>query len=386
MKLITATPDLIDACDSLSKAPFVTVDTEFLRETTFWPKLCLIQMAGPAGAYVIDPLASGIDLGAFWGLMANQDIVKVFHAARQDIEIIHHETGGVPTPVFDSQIAAMVCGFGEQISYMNLVKRITGNSLDKSSRFTDWARRPLSEKQLSYALGDVTHLRDIYLSLKKELAETGRTAWLEEEMAVLTARETYQLDPVDAWKRLKLKVKNRKSLSILMSVAEWRERLAQSQNIPRSRILRDDALYDIANQAPVTSKELSELRSVNGGFVRSARARPLLQAVKDGLERDMALTPKLPQSKPMSAQALATLELLKVLLKSAAARHRVAPRMIADSSDLEKLAREDKPDIPALKGWRKELFGDDALKLKRGELALKLERGDVHVMAINAGE
>ena len=380
MELITKTHDLIDACDTLSKAPFLTVDTEFLRETTFWPKLCLIQMAGPEGEFIVDPLSSNLDLEPFWALMSNSGVVKVFHAARQDIEIIHRETSKIPFPLFDSQVAAMVCGFGEQISYMNLVKKITGTSLDKSSRFTDWARRPLSEKQLKYAIGDVTHLRKIYESLMEELSATGRGSWLEEEMAVLTNRETYQIEPENAWKRLKLKVKNRKALAVLMSIAKWREQMAQSQNIPRNRILRDDALYDIANQAPVTVKELGELRSINGGFLRSSRVKSLLEAVREGLERDMQQVPKLPSKKPMSAQALATLELLKVLLKSSSARHRVAPKMIANAEDLEKLARVDMPDIPALKGWRKQLFGDEALRLKRGELALTLSQGEVCVI------
>ena len=380
MKLITTTPDLQAACAELEKSQFVTVDTEFMREQTFWPKLCLVQLAAPDVEFIVDPMSPTIDLAAFWSLMTNESVVKVFHAARQDIEIVFRETGSVPHPVFDTQVAAMVCGFGEQISYMNLVKKITGASLDKSSRFTDWTRRPLSEKQLDYAIGDVTHLREIYTKLKAELESSKRASWLAEEMAILTNHATYEQKPIDAWQRLKLKVKNRKSLAILMSIAQWREEAAQSQNVPRNRILRDDALYDIANQGPKNAQDLSKLRSINDGFVRSARAKGLIEAISAGAKRDLETVPKLPHNEPLSAKALATLELLKVLLKASAAQHGVATKLIADASDLEKLARDGTPDIPALKGWRKELFGNDALKLKRGEVALTLSNGDVRLI------
>ncbi len=276
--------------------------------------------------------------------------MKVFHAARQDIEIVWSEAGLIPTPVFDTQIAAMVCGFGESVSYVNLVKKITGRDLDKSSRFTDWSRRPLSEKQLVYALGDVTHLRDIYLALKTELESTNRASWLDEEMAELTAVSTYESHPENAWQRLKMRVKNRKSLAVLIELAAWRERLAQAQDVPRGRILRDEALYDIANQIPTSAEQLSELRTLSEGFSRSQRAKEIIDAVKKGLARDVKTLPSLNHSAPMSAEATATTELLKVLLKACAARHRVAPRLIADSSDLERIANEAEPDVPALKG------------------------------------
>lgn len=380
MDVITNTADLKALCEKLSDSDHVTVDTEFLREQTFWPQLCLIQLAGPNAEAVVDPLHPGIDLAPFYKLMADQRIVKVFHAARQDIEIVYTQAKLVPAPVFDTQVAAMVCGFGESISYVNLVKRISGVEIDKSSRFTDWSRRPLSEKQLVYALGDVTHLRDVYQALKSDLETSGRTEWLSEEMATLTNPETYDTDPEKAWQRLKLRVKNKKALAVLVELAKWRERLAQDQNVPRGRIIRDEALYDIANQQPQTPETLGQLRTLSDGFGRSSRAKEIVDVVKAGLARDPRTLPKLERSESLSAEATATLELLKVLLKSAAAEHRVAPRMIADSEALEILATEAEPDIPALQGWRRKLFGEDALRLKRGELALTLVNGQVRVV------
>ena len=380
MHVITTTPELQKLCETLAASDYVTVDTEFLREQTFWPQLCLIQLAGPDAEAIVDPLADGLDLAPFYKLMADQSVLKVFHAARQDIEIVFVKTGVVPAPVFDTQVAAMVCGFGESISYVNLVKRISGADIDKSSRFTDWSRRPLSDKQLVYALGDVTHLRDVYAALKKDLDATDRAHWLAEEMSTLTNSETYDTDPEKAWQRLKLRVKSKKSLAVLVELAAWRERLAQSQDVPRGRILRDDALYDIANQMPVTAEALGQLRTLSDGFGRSQRARELVDVVKAGLARDIKTLPKLERGDALSAEATATLELLKVLLKAAAAEHRVAPRLIADSEALEMLATEAEPDIPALHGWRRKLFGEDALRLKRGELALTLVKGEVRVV------
>jgi ribonuclease D len=386
MRVITTTPDLDELCRSLSTADYVTVDTEFLREQTFWPQLCLIQLAGPGHEAIVDPLHPGLDLAPFYRLMADDSLVKVFHAARQDIEIIFTKAGIVPNPVFDTQVAAMVCGFGESISYVNLVKRIAGADIDKSSRFTDWSRRPLSDKQLDYALGDVTHLREVYQSLKAEIDASGRTHWLIEEMQVLTDPATYDTDPDNAWQRLKLRVKGKKSLAVLMELAAWRERAAQSQDVPRGRILRDEVLYDIANQMPATPEALGQLRTLSDGFGRSQRAREIIDAVKTGLARDTKTLPKLERGDPLSAEATATLELLKVLLKAAAAQNRVAPRLIADTEDLERLANEAEPDIPALKGWRRDLFGRDALRLKRGELALTLSEGEVRAIPAKASE
>lgn len=309
--------------------------------------------------------------------MANERVVKVFHAGRQDIEIVYNKARTIPRPVFDTQVAAMVCGFGESISYVNLVKQITGRDLDKSSRFTDWSRRPLTERQLVYALGDVTHLRDVYQALQKELQETGRAGWLAEEMSELTDPETYETRPEDAWRRLKLRVKNRKALAVLMELAAWREILAQRQDVPRARIIRDEALYDIANQMPTEVERLGELRSLSDGFARSSRAKEIVAAVKRGIERDPKTVPPLPSNQTLSPTAAAIADMLRVLLKAAAARHRVAPRLVADSEDLERIASEEAPDVAALRGWRRELFGEDALRLKRGEIALTVKGGEV---------
>ncbi len=377
MKLISTTEDLAAACAVLARHPFVSVDTEFLREQTFWSRLCLIQLAGPDDEYLIDPMAPGIDLKPFYDLMCNSAVEKVFHAGRQDVEIVFVQAGVIPAPLFDTQIAAMVCGFGDSISYVNLVKRITGADLDKSSRFTDWSRRPLSPQQLTYALGDVTHLRDVYHHLKRELQKSGRTDWLTEEMEELTTPGTYQQTPEDAWQRLKVRVKSRRSFAVLMELAAWRERLAQAQDVPRARILRDEALYDIANQAPTDTSKLGELRTLSEGFARSGRAREIVDAVKLGLARDLKSVPPLPKGQAITPEAAALVEFLKVLLKSLAAQKGVASRLIASADELERIATEDNPDIPALKGWRYEVFGETALRLKRGEIALAIDGGEV---------
>jgi ribonuclease D len=378
MHVITTTEELETAVAALAKSNFVTVDTEFIREQTFWPKLCLLQLAGPGGdEAVVDPLAPGMDLKPFYDLMANERTVKVFHAARQDLEIVWTQARLMPKPIFDTQVAAMVCGFGESVSYVNLVKQTTGKDLDKSSRFTDWARRPLSERQLTYALGDVTHLRDVYLRLKTELEQTGRVHWLDEEMSELVDPRTYETLPEDAWRRLKLRIKNRKSLAVLIELAAWRERTAQSTDVPRNRVLRDEALYDIANHAPTDASQLSQLRSLSDGFGRSARAKEIIEAVKKGLARDPSTLPSIREGGGLSADKLATVELLRVLLKASAARSKVAPKLIADSDELERIAAEDNPDVLALKGWRRELFGNEAERLKRGEVALTVRRGEI---------
>ncbi len=380
MRVITSTAELADACRDFAAAEFVCVDTEFLREQTFWPQLCLIQLACEGHEAIVDPLANGLELKPFYELMADARVLKVFHAARQDIEIVYAEAGLIPGPVFDTQVAASVCGFGESVSYVNIVKSITGHDIDKSSRFTDWSRRPLSDKQLTYALGDVTHLRDVYRHLARELDKSGRKDWLDDDMSDLLSPTTYETKPEDAWKRLKLRVKNRKSFSVLVELAAWRERLAQGQDVPRNRILRDEALYDIANQAPTSTEQLGQLRTLSDGFSRSGRAKDIIEIVKRGLDRDAQTLPHVENGRPMSAETGATVELLKVLLKSAAAKHRVAPRMVADADDLERIAAESEPDVLALKGWRRKIFGEDALRLKRGELALTLKNGEVQVI------
>ena len=377
MKVITQTDELAETCERLARHPFTTVDTEFLRENTFWPQLCLIQIAGPDEAVIVDPLAKGLDLAPFFALMANPNTTKVFHAGRQDLEIIYAKAGIIPAPLFDTQIAAMVCGFGESIGYVNLVRKITGDELDKGARFTDWSRRPLSAKQLSYALADVTHLRDVYCYLANELQATKRSHWVAEEMATLNAPETYEQHPEDAWRRLKMRVKSRRALAIMMELAAWRDRQAQTQDVPRGRILRDEALYDIANQAPTDAAKLSQLRTLSEGFARSARAQEIIAAVEAGLARDLKEVPKINGGQSLTPEAAAIADLLRVLLKAAAARHRVAAKLIADTDDLERIAGENDPAVAALAGWRRELFGEDALRIKHGEVALTVIGGEV---------
>ena len=384
MDLITTTEDLAAACTRLAAAPFVAVDTEFMREQTFWPRLCLIQIASADTEILIDSMAPEIDLKPFFDLMVDETVLKVFHSGRQDIEIVHHLAKVIPHPIFDSQVAAMVCGFGEAVSYSMLVKRLLGHNLDKSSRFTDWSRRPLSDRQLTYAIGDVTYLRDLYPQLKAQLDKSERASWLNEEMRVLTNPATYELHPENAWKRLKMRIKTPKALAVLMELAAWREREAQSQDVPRNRILKDEALYDIAGQTPRSAEDLGSLRSLHNGFARSTRGQAVLEAVSAGLERDPSTVPPLKRGEPMPPEAQAVVDLLRVLLKATAGRHGVATKLIATSDDLEQIARSDDADVKVLHGWRRELFGADALALKRGELALVIGKGGVTVLAPEA--
>jgi ribonuclease D len=380
MNLITRNEELAEACTRLASAPYVAVDTEFMREQTFWPKLCLVQMAANGTEVLIDSLAPGLDLIPLFDLMVNEKVLKVFHSARQDIEIVHHLAGVIPHPIFDTQVAAMVCGFGEAVSYSMLVKRLLNRNLDKTSRFTDWSRRPLSERQLTYALGDVTHLRDLYPKLNAQLDQSERASWLSEEMAVLTDPATYELHPEQAWRRLKMRIKTPKALAVLMELAAWREREAQTQDVPRARILKDEALYDIASQTPRTQEDLGSLRTLHNGFARSMRGRAVLEAVTRGLQRDPTSIPPIERGEPMPPEAQAVVDLLRVLLKARAGSHGVAPKLIATSNELEEIARSDDTDAPVLRGWRKKLFGDDALALKRGELALVIRDGEVTVL------
>jgi ribonuclease D len=391
MTLISRTDELKEACEKLGRAPFIAVDTEFMREQTFWPKLCLVQIAADGMEVLIDSQAPDLDLTPLFDLMVNEKVVKVFHSARQDIEIVHHLAGVIPHPIFDTQVAAMVCGFGEAVSYSMLVKRLLNRNLDKTSRFTDWSRRPLSERQLTYALGDVIYLRDLYPKLKAQLDQSERASWLNEEMAVLTDPATYELHPEQAWKRLKMRIKTPKALAVLMELAAWREREAQTQDVPRARILKDEALYDIASQTPRSQEDLGSLRTLHNGFARSSRGRAVLEAVSRGLERDPKTIPPIERGEPMPPEAQAVVDLLRVLLKATAGRHGVAPKLIATSDELEEVARSDDIDVPVLRGWRKKLFGDDALALKRGELALAIKDGEVTVIgpelvATNAAE
>ena len=376
MEPITTTEALAAACARLSKHPFVTVDTEFLRESTYYPLLCIAQMASTEEAVVVDALAKGIDLAPFYELMTNERVLKVFHAARQDIEIVWHQAKRIPHPIFDTQVAAMVLGYGDSISYDQLVQRITGDALDKSHRFTDWSRRPLSPAQFSYAVSDVTHLRDVYLALAADLERRGRTDWVGEEMTVLTSPDTYRADPETAWERLKTRARKPKELAVLVEVAAWREREAQSRDVPRGRVLKDDVLGDIATHAPTTAERLAALRSLPKGFERSKWGQEILDAVQRGLARDPKTLPRLDRPRA-SVNTNATIELLKVLLRMTSEQHGVAAKVIATVDDLERIASDDTADVAALKGWRREMFGVNALALKHGRTALAIERGRV---------
>jgi ribonuclease D len=373
---VTTTLDLAAACARLARHPFVTVDTEFLRETTYYPLLCVAQIASADEAIVIDALAPGIDLAPFFELMVDERVLKVFHAARQDIEIVWHMAGRIPHPIFDSQVAAMVLGFGDSISYDQLVQRVTGDSLDKSNRFTDWSRRPLSSAQLTYAISDVTHLRDVYLALADDLARRGRSEWVGEEMEILTSPETYRVDPENAWQRLKTRVRKPKELAILIEIAAWREREAQTRDLPRGRVLRDEVLGDIAIQAPTSFERLSHVRSLPKGFERSRWGADVIETVQRGLARDLKSLPPIDRQRPTSVNG-ATVELMKVLLRMTSEQHGVAAKVIATVDELEQIAADDAADVAALKGWRRELFGEKALALKQGRLALSVERGRV---------
>jgi ribonuclease D len=373
---ITTSAELAAVCERLAKHPFITVDTEFLRESTFYPLLCVAQMASSEEAVVVDALAPGIELKPFFDLMANERVLKVFHAARQDIEIVWHRAGLVPHPIFDTQVAAMVLGYGDSISYDQLVLRITGDTLDKSNRFTDWTRRPLADAQMEYAISDVTHLRDVYLALVADLGRRGRVDWVCEEMRILTSPDTYRLDPELAWMRLKTRVRKPKELAVLIEVAAWREREAQSRDVPRGRVLKDDAIGDIAVQAPTTVERLGALRSLPKGFERSKWGNDILEAVKRGLARDPKTLPRIERLKP-AVNGTAIVELLKVLLRMTSEKHGVAAKVIATVDDLDRIAADDEADVPALHGWRMEMFGKKALDLKHGRLALAIEKGRV---------
>ncbi|WP_430258515.1 ribonuclease D [Neorhizobium sp. IRS_2294] len=381
--MIETTIALQEACEKLAKSDFITIDTEFLRETTFWPELCLIQMASPTVEVLVDPLAKGLDLKPFFELMANTAVTKVFHAARQDIEIIHHLGNLVPHPIFDTQVAAMVCGFGDSVSYDQLVNRIKGVQIDKSSRFTDWSRRPLSEKQLDYALADVTHLRDVYLSLKEQLEREGRALWLTEEMAVLESASTYDLHPDDAWLRLKSRLRKPSELAILKFVAAWREREARSRNVPRSRVLKDDAIYEIAQQQPKDTEALGRLRTVPKGWERSSSGAAIVEAVNTALALPKTEMPHAPKHVHLPEGTGAAVELLKVLLKLISDKQGVAAKVLANTDDLEKIAAEGElAEVAALSGWRRELFGDTALKLIQGGVALRFVNKKVEAVEL----
>lgn len=377
MTLISTNDRLLDFCAALGASDTIVVDTEFMRENTYWPQLCLIQAAAEGVEGMIDPLAPGLDLAPFLALMTDETRLKVFHAPRQDMEIFFHLCGKPPSPVFDTQTAASALGFGDQIAYDALVQQVLGRRIDKGPRFTDWSRRPLSETQLIYALADVTHLRDLYPALRARLDEAGRADWVDAEMAALADPALYDMTPDEAWRRLKLRKRDAKYLAALKAVAAWREREAQARDVPRSRILKDEALYEIAQVQPRTVEALGRMRGIPKGFERSRGGLSLVEAMDAALADPAAYAPKVEKQKILPNNIGPTVELLKVLLRLVAQKHGLAPKLLATVSDLEEIAASDDADVPALQGWRREVFGEEALKLKRGETVMMLQNGEV---------
>jgi ribonuclease D len=382
MELIADTGALATFCKRIAGSRYITVDTEFIRDRTYWPQLCVIQAAGEDAAEAIDALAPGIDLGPFFELMSTPTPLKVFHAARQDIEIFHHLTGRVPAPLFDTQIAAMVCGFGDSVAYETLASRLAKARIDKSMRFTDWSRRPLSPKQLSYALSDVTHLRIVYEKIAKRLEESGRESWVAEEMAALTSPTTYEIDPRESWRRLKPRSAKPRFLAVLRELAAWREEEARRRNLPRNRILRDETLKEIAAHEPKTADELGHLRSLSRGQAGGELGRAIFAAVARGLAVPEDECPQPAEPGPGEGMNGASIELLRVLLKMKCERHHVAQKLVASAADIEALAESDEADVPALHGWRREVFGEDALALKHGKLGLTAEGNRVRMVKL----
>ena len=369
-KLIDDNATLAEFCAQLSNSPYITIDTEFIRDRTYWPRLCLVQLANHDVARAIDPLAEGIDLSPLADLLANQDVIKVFHAARQDVEIFVQQNNVVPSPMFDTQIAAMVCGFGDSVGYDRLVEKLAGARVDKGSRFTDWSRRPLSDKQIGYALDDVTHLLSVYEALCRQLEKSNRAHWLQEEMAVLTNTATYEQSPDEVWRRLKVRSRNPQYLGVVKTVSAWREREAQRRNMPRGHVLKDEAIQELEAEMPDQVKTLGRLRTVSKGMAEGPAGEDLLAAIRQGRDLPKDELPK-PDAQVVLPRGLGPLiDLLKVLLKTKCEAHDVAQKLVANVADLERIAIDDDADVPALRGWRREIFGNDALDLKHGRLAM----------------
>jgi ribonuclease D len=383
MTMISDSSALLDFCQRQATAEFVTIDTEFIRDNSYWPKLCLVQVAGDEEAVAIDPLAEAIDLAPLLGLLAAPAILKVFHAARQDLEIFYHMTGKLPAPVFDTQVAAMVCGYGDQASYEKLVASIAKARVDKASRFSDWSRRPLTQRMLDYALSDVTHLRKIYQALATQLADNGRSEWLAEEMDRLTDPATYALDPDQAWKRLKSRSRDRRYLAVLQHLAAWREREAQERDLPRNRVLRDEQLLDIAAHAPTKVEILARTRGLSNDYARGRLGRGILATVAEALALPGEALPKAPAVKRNEEAPAPLVDLLRVMLKHKCDEHGVAQKLVASANDLDQIALDDEAQVPAMSGWRRELFGKDALALKHGKLALSAQGGTVRLIPLD---
>lgn len=385
MELITTTSALAEACEKLKSQQFIAVDTEFLRETTYWPKLCLIQVAAVDIDLIIDPMAEDIDLSPLLEIMRDEQIKKIFHAPRQDLEIFFRLMNGkLPVNVFDTQTAAMALGLGEQVAYDGLVQALLGLNVDKSHRFTDWSIRPLSNNQLDYAIADVTHLRDLYPILIDKLVSLGRLQWVEEEMLGVTSPETYDTTPTNAWKRMKPKRFSAEYLAAFFAATTWREWFAQERDIPRGRALKDDAIFEIAEQRPRTAEAMDKMRAVPKGFGRSKGGMALLEALNEALDNPEEFAPQAHRPKHNPPGLGAIVELLKVLLRAVSEDLGVAPRLIATVSDLEAIAADDNADCQIMHGWRREVFGENALKLKRGELALSIQKRKVATTEIAA--
>lgn len=369
MTVLTGTAEVAAVCTRLSEERYVTVDTEFLRDRTYYPQLCLVQLGGEKETVAIDALAEGLDLTPLFDLMRNPDVLKVFHAARQDVEIFVHMMDAIPAPLFDTQIAAMAAGFGDQIGYEPLVATLTGGRVDKSSRFTDWSKRPLSERQIDYALSDVTHLRGVFERLEAHLKETKREPWLADEYASLNDKDSYRIAPDEAWRRLKPRTDKHKFLSLLQSLAAWREREAQRRNQPRNRILRDEALMEIASSDPMDAKALGTLRSMGEKQAQGSVGDAIMAALEEGRDRPKSERPVLGKPLRGAGPKGPLIELLRVLLKHKCETVDVAQKLLASASDLEAIALGE-DDVPALHGWRREVFGEDADRLRKGQLAI----------------
>ena len=380
MTLISTTSELETVMARLRQEPYITIDTEFMRERTYWAKLCLVQLAGKSEAVEVDTLAPGIDLQPLLDLLADRSVLKVFHACRQDLEIFQRlMNGSLPEPIFDTQIAAMVCGFGEEVAYETLVNRLAKAKLDKSSRFTDWSRRPLSQAQLAYALADVTHLRVIYEKLRRRIQDAGRLGWVEEETRYLTNPDLYVTKPEDAWQRLKVRSREPRFIALVQHLAAWRERKAQTRDLPRNRVVRDDLLMELAAQRPRDQEALRKLDRIN---LDKESMREVVAVIEAVFQIPEAELPRLPEPKPPVKGLGPTVDLLRVLLKQCADESDVAQRLIATSAELEALAQDDAADVPALHGWRRELFGAQALELKAGRIALALENHKVVLLEL----
>ncbi len=383
-RLITSTNDLEEFCRAAESEDFVTIDTEFMRERTYWPKLCLVQLATSSDAVAIDPLVPDLDLEPLRRLLNNGQVIKVFHAARQDVEIFVNMFNRVPAPLYDTQVAAMVCGFGESASYETLAGKLAGAVVDKSSRFTDWAHRPLTQRQIDYAIADVTHLRIVYQRLDEMIKKSGRAEWVQDEMAVVNAISTYQVDPQEVWKRLKLRIDKPKLRTLVREVAAWRELEAQRIDVPRSRVMRDEALMEIVHHPPTNAEQLARIRGLSNHFAESRQGEELLRVVARAQAMPNDDKGEIATRRRMPSNILPVVELLKVVLKQVSDEHDIAPRLLASSDDIEAIACDDNADVPAMKGWRRQLFGDVAVRIKQGELALRVVHGKVKLQHVAA--